>query len=228
MSKTSTRKNFFLDGPAGRLEAILEHPSADSPLGCAVVCHPHPKYGGTMNNKVAHTLARAFVREGFAVLRFNFRGTELSDGEYDAGIGELDDAVAALHWLQARYPGLPGWVSGFSFGAAIAVQAAMAVKVDGLISIAPAVNRFSAELAALPDIPWLVVQGDEDELVDVEEIVRWVNSLDPGPELLILPGAEHFFHGRLVELREALMAFVRKQQVWTSRTKKAGTSPALT
>ena len=208
MSKHPVSEKLFIDGPAGRLEAILERPGEGALEGCAVVCHPHPQHGGTMHNKVAHTLARAFVRSGFEVLRFNFRGTEQSEGLFDNGIGELDDALAALHWLSDRHPDLPIWLAGFSFGAAMAVKAAVVEPVDGLISVAPAISRFASGLETQPQCQWLIVQGDEDELVDIEETVAWVDSLEPGPELLVIEGAEHFFHGRLTELREAVMSFV--------------------
>ncbi|MDJ0908464.1 MAG: alpha/beta hydrolase [Woeseiaceae bacterium] len=210
MPKPPKTERLFLDGPAGRLEAILEMPD-DVPLsGLAVVLHPHPQHGGTMHNKVAHTLSRAFVRRNHAALRFNFRGTEASEGEYDAGNGELEDALAAIDWLMERQPGLPLWLGGFSFGAAIAIRAAISARVDGLVTIAPAVSRFANGLDTQPDCPWLVVQGDEDELVEVDETIDWVNGLEPGPELLVFEGAEHFFHGRLVELRDAIDDFVAR------------------
>ena len=164
-----------------------------------------------MHNKVAHTLARAFVRLGFRTLRFNFRGTEASEGSYDAGVGELDDALAAAEWLRAQDCNGPLWIAGFSFGAAIAVRAAEPARADGLVAIAPAIYRFARGLDAFPSCPMLVVQGDEDELVDVEETIEWVNGLEPGPELLVMEGAEHFFHGRLVELREAVIEFVQSK-----------------
>ena len=201
-------EKLFIDGPVGRLEAIVERPGEGALEGCAVICHPHPQHGGTMHNKVAHTLARAFVRSGYETLRFNFRGTEQSEGEYDEGVGELDDALAAIEWMRARHASYPLWLAGFSFGAAIAVKAAVATEVDGLISVAPAISRFASGLDSQPQCPWLIVQGDEDELVDVEETVAWVNGLDPGPELLIIGQGEHFFHGRLTELRQAVMDFV--------------------
>ena len=198
MSKHPVQENLFIAGPTGRLEAIIDRPGQGALEGCAVVCHPHPQHGGTMHNKVAHTLARAFVRSGFEVLR----------GSFDDGIGELDDALEALHWLSDRHPDLPIWLAGFSFGAAIAVKAAAAEHVDGLVSVAPAISRFAADLQTQPECPWLVVQGDEDELVDIDETVAWFDSLEPGPELLVMAGGEHFFHGRLTELREAIMEFV--------------------
>lgn len=201
-----------LSGPAGRLEAILETPADAAVHGAVVVCHPHPQHGGTMHNKVAHTLARSFVRMGFAALRFNFRGTEGSEGEYDHGDGELDDALAAREWLGAEYPGSPLWLAGFSFGAAIAIRAAIEVPADGLVTVAPAVERFAAALDGQPGCPWLIVQGDQDELVDIEATIAWLNTLAPGPELAVMAGAEHFFHGRLVELRELVAAFVQKKE----------------
>lgn len=201
---------FFIDGPVGRLEAVLESPKDPGGRGAVVVCHPHPQHGGTMHNKVVHTLARAFTRAGFTALRFNFRGTEGSEGEYDKGIGELDDAFAAIDWMRKRTPGEPLWLAGFSFGAAVSIRAAVATDVDGLVSIAPAVYRFANGLQSQPACPWLIVQGDEDELVEVDETIGWVNSLDPGPELLVMEGAEHFFHGRLVELRTAVEQFVTR------------------
>ena len=165
-----------------------------------------------MHNKVAHTLARAFVRVGFAALRFNFRGTEESEGTFDEGEGEVQDALAAIEWMRAQgsYPRL--WVAGFSFGAAIAVKAAVATELDGLISVAPAISRFAAGLKKQPGCPWLIVQGDQDELVDIDETLAWVNDLSPGPELSIIPDGEHFFHGRLIELRATVEDFVSRSE----------------
>lgn len=209
MATAPVSEKLFIEGPAGRLESILDEPRDGPVRGCAVVCHPHPQHGGTMHNKVAHTLARAFVRLGFRTLRFNFRGTEASEGSYDEGDGELDDALAAAAWLRAGGCDGPLWIAGFSFGAAIAVRAAEPARVDGVVAVAPAIYRFARGVARMPDCPFLVIQGDEDELVDVQETIEWVHGLEPGPELLVMPGAEHFFHGRLVELRDAVTAFVQ-------------------
>lgn len=210
-NRVSTDK-FFIEGAAGQLQSLLEEPTDAAPIGAVVVCHPHPQHGGTMHNKVAHTLARAFLRMGYAVLRFNFRGTEESEGQFDDGVGELDDALVAVDWMRERHPNVPMWLAGFSFGAAIAVRAATLVEVSGLISVAPAVTRVVGRLDDQPDCPWLVVQGDEDELVEVEATIGWLNSLQPGPELQVFGGVEHFFHGRLVDLRESVTAFVEKTQ----------------
>jgi alpha/beta superfamily hydrolase len=208
MSGPPQTERTFIDGPVGQLEAIVETPGDGAVSGCAVVCHPHPQHGGTMHNKVAHSLARSFVAQGFSTLRFNFRGTEASDGDFDDGIGELDDALAALAWMRSRVPAGPFWLAGFSFGAAIAIRAAVETDVSGLISVAPAVSRFANGLQDQPRCPWLVIQGDEDELVAIDETIDWINSLDEGPELLVVQGGEHFFHGKLIVVREAVRDFV--------------------
>jgi alpha/beta superfamily hydrolase len=197
-----------LDGPAGTLEALLEARDGAAPVANAVICHPHPVHGGSMDSKVVHTLARAFVSLGFRTLRFNFRGVGRSDGEYDDGRGELQDALAAIRWMRQSGPELPLWISGFSFGAAIAIRAAIETSPDGLISIAPAAARFANEMEIQPDCPWLIIHGDQDELVDVNETVEWMNELEPGPELTVFEDTTHFFHGKLVELRKAVEQFV--------------------
>src|SRR5450631_3483673 len=117
-------ESFFVDGPAGKLEALLEEPVEGSPVEAALVCHPHPLHGGTMHNKVVYRLARGLRNSGCVVLRFNFRGVNLSEGQYDHGVGEVDDALAGLTELRARYPHLPALVSGFSFGSRVALRLA--------------------------------------------------------------------------------------------------------
>ncbi len=208
MPKLPNSQTLELDGPAGKLEALLEAPQETDPVACAVICHPHPLHGGTMQNKVVHTLARGFIRQGFVALRFNFRGVNESEGSFDEGRGELEDTFVAIDHLSNKMPNLPLWIAGFSVGAAIAVHAAAARNPAGLISVAPAASRFAKTLSSQPECPWLILQGDRDELVDVEETIAWVNELDPGPELLILEDAEHFFHGKLVLLRDAVEAFI--------------------
>ena len=218
VNKSPLSQEISITGPAGKLEAIVETPVNIAAVGAVVVCHPHPQHGGTMHNKVVYTLARAFVRMGFTALRFNFRGTGTSEGEFDDGVGELEDAKAVLTWMRSEYVGGPQWLGGFSFGAAVALQAALEFPLNGLITVAPAVDRIASGLRGQPDCPWLIVQGDQDELVDIADTIDWVNGLNPGPELLVLPGAEHFFHGRLVQLREVVTNFVQK---------KAGANPGF-
>ena len=126
------------------------------------------------------------------------------------GVGELDDVLAAVAWMRGHSPELPLWLAGFSFGAALAVRAAVDVQPSGLISIAPAVSRFANNLATQPDCPWLIIQGDQDELVDIDETIDWINSLEPGPELEVFPDTGHFFHGKLIILRNAIENFIGK------------------
>lgn len=199
----------FIPGPAGRLEALIEEPSPDhSPAGVAVLCHPHPLHGGTLQNKVVHTLARTCNALGQVAVRFNFRGVGASDGAYAETIGETEDLLAVLEWVQQQWPGLPLWLGGFSFGAYVALRAADRCPVQQLITVAPAVNLFAKD--PLPEVQcdWLLVQGDQDEIVPYAQVMEWVASLERRPRILELPGAGHFFHGRLNELRERLLVML--------------------
>ncbi len=205
-------ENTSFDGPAGQLEGLLESMRDSAPVASAVICHPHPVHGGTMHNKVVHTLARAFIGQRFSVLRFNFRGTGQSEGEYDEGRGELLDALAAIRWMRERGRDLPVWLAGFSFGAAIAIRASLETEPEGLISVAPAVSRFIDNTHPQPDCPWLIIHGDQDEVVDIDETVEWVNKLEPGPELTVFRDTTHFFHGKLVLLRQAVEKFVEEHR----------------
>ena len=208
MSKRSRQETLTVAGPVGPLEALLETPADAPPNGIAVVCHPHPMHGGTMQNKVAHTLARAFTNSGLAALRFNFRGVGDSAGTFDEGRGEVEDVLAALAAARSRFTNRPVWLAGFSFGAAVSVLAAGIDEPSGLVSVAPAAKRFSARLPRQPSCPWLIVHAESDELIPIDESLDWVNSLQAGPELIVFPEASHFFHGRLVELRKTTEAFV--------------------
>jgi len=198
-----------IDGPAGPLEGRIEDPAPGAkPSVLGVVCHPHPLHGGTMQNKVVHTLGRAMQELGAPTLRFNFRGVGQSAGTYDAGIGELDDALAACAWMRQRWQCDELWLAGFSFGAAIALQAAARVAPAKLVTVAPPVGRLIVTPVERPSCPWLVVQGDRDELVDFASVQSWVAAFSDPPHLAVLGGAEHFFHGRLVELRARVIEFL--------------------
>lgn len=188
-----------IDGPAGRLEALLEDRGGDA-RHFGVICHPHPLYGGTLDNKVVHTLARALQEAGMPTLRFNFRGVGRSAGSFDEGRGETDDALAVIAWGRRRWPAAQLVLAGFSFGAAVALRAATAAGAAQLITVAPAVARLGTVLAQ-PPCPWLLVMGDADELVDCAEVRAWAARYEPPPVLRILAGVDHFFHGRLHELR---------------------------
>jgi uncharacterized protein len=194
-------------GQAGALEAIVEDPGVQGP-SYGVICHPHPLYGGTMDNKVVTTVARALQETGIPTLRFNFRGVGASAGEFDQGVGETADADAVAAWGAQRWAGRSLVIAGFSFGGYVALRLAQQRLPRYLITIAPAVQGFASS-TPVPDCPWLVVQGDADELVDPSAVIDWVNTLDPRPRLVVLPGVGHFFHGRLRELRDAVIDAIR-------------------
>jgi alpha/beta superfamily hydrolase len=192
-------------GPAGAIEALLEDPQRAPRTGFGVICHPHPLHGGTMQNKVVHTLARALQELGLPTLRFNFRGVGESEGVYDEGRGESADALAVIHWGRARWPDTPLVLAGFSFGAMVALRIAAAAQPARLITVAPPVTRQQLQDIAPPLCPWLIVQGEADELVDYREVQAWAVRFNPPPLLRLLPGVDHFFHGRLHELRAAVI-----------------------
>jgi uncharacterized protein len=192
-----------ISGPSGALEAVVED-SGTAGSRYAVVCHPHPLFGGTMENKVVTTLGRAMQEIGIPTLRFNFRGVGRSEGVYDEGQGETADAAAVASWGAARWPGRQLVIAGFSFGSYVALRLAQELPASQLVTIAPPVARFDFSDMRVPACPWLIVQGDADDVVDPQGVVDWVNGLKPQPRLIIMPGVGHFFHGRLHELRAAV------------------------
>jgi uncharacterized protein len=205
-------------GPAGALQALIETPAAKAgePHGVAafgVVCHPHPLYGGTLDNKVVYTLARAFQQRGAPAVRFNFRGVGESVGSHDEGRGEAADALAVIDWGRRRWPDAAVWLAGFSFGGAVAVRIAAQAKAARLVAVAPGIDRLEAAGAAPPLCPWLIVQGDADDVVPPETVLSWARALEaaPGvrpPQVEVLRGAGHFFHGRINELRDVVVGFM--------------------
>ena len=208
-SRPSRPEAVEIPGPAGPLEALVEDPGGE-PRALAVVCHPHPLYQGTMRNKVVHTLARAANGCGAPSVRFNFRGVGASAGGWDEGRGETEDALAVIEWARARWPGRGLWLAGFSFGAFVALRAAGSARPDALVTVAPPVQRFP--LGETPEVgaPWLLVQGEADELVDHRQVVAWAQARRPAPQLALLPGTSHFFHGRLGELQQVVQDFLQR------------------
>ncbi|HTP40288.1 MAG TPA: alpha/beta fold hydrolase [Steroidobacteraceae bacterium] len=197
-------------GPAGELEALREEPPEVAGAGIAVLCHPHPQHGGTMQNKVVHTLARACHELGMATLRFNYRGVGSSDGSYDGGRGETDDVRAVVARARALWPERELTLAGFSFGAMVALQAAPATHPARMISVAPAVTRGEFGAIARPAADWLVLMGDADEVVDPAAVRRWVAAFPDPPAFVNLPGAGHFFHGRLTELKALVQDWLKR------------------
>jgi alpha/beta superfamily hydrolase len=199
-----------IEGPAGALEVLLEDPHsqamADEPRsGFGVVCHPHPLYGGSMLNKVVHMLARGLQEQGLATLRFNYRGVGLSEGQYDQGRGETADALAVIAWGRARWPQVPLTLAGFSFGSMVALMAAPTARPVRMITVAPAVSNASYAAIEQPRCPWLIVQGEADEVVDYHAVVEFAARFSPPPVLRLLPGVDHFFNGHLPQLLEAVL-----------------------
>jgi alpha/beta superfamily hydrolase len=197
----------LIAGAAGDIELIVDLPAA-APRAVAVCCHPHPLFGGTLTNKVIHTVARSFTTQGAVAVRFNFRGVGASQGAHDDGIGETDDLVTVAEWARSRWPDLPLWLGGFSFGSYVALRGAARLAPALLVTVAPPVGRWDFSSIAAPTCPWLVVQGSEDELVPAAGVVAWAQALQPAVRIAMLDGATHFFHGRLHELQDAASAFV--------------------
>lgn len=197
----------IFNGPAGRLEGRYSGPPDDtSPI--ALVLHPHPQYGGTMNNKVVYNLYQSFVQRDFAVLRFNFRGVGRSQGEYDGGTGELSDAAAALDWLQSFNANARAcWIAGYSFGAWISMQLLMRrPEISGFISVSPPANMFDFTFLAPCPASGLIVHGSRDETVPEEDVSNLANRLKQQRGIEIdyrkIPGATHFYedkHDRLIK-----------------------------
>ncbi|TFG87185.1 MAG: alpha/beta hydrolase [Chromatiales bacterium] len=203
------REALTLDGPAGCLEALLDTPSGPLAAAVAVVCHPHPQHQGTMLNKVVHTLSRALNDLSIPVVRFNFRGVGASEGAYADGFGETEDVLVVADWATARFPGADLWLAGFSFGAAVAIRAALSTTCAQLISVAPPVARMASLLdGKRPACPWLLIQGTADEIVAAIDVQDWARTLDPPPDLVLLPDVDHFFHGRLTLLRDTVVGRV--------------------
>jgi alpha/beta superfamily hydrolase len=208
---------FSLPGPAGVLEVLAEPPEPDKRRPAVViVCHPLPTHGGTLRNKVVHMTARALRELGLYTVRFNFRGVGASEGEFDNGFGETDDLLAVVDWVQRVLPDCELWLAGFSFGSYVAARASQKVKVRQLISIAPPVHHYDFEALERPDCPWLIIQGDEDDVVPPDEVYKWAEAIEPEPQLVRMEETDHFFHRRLMDLRGVIKNGVRHQLPETS------------
>jgi len=198
----------FIDGPCGQLEALYLD-VADA-RGAVLICHPNPVQGGTMLNKVVSTLQRTARDAGYVTLRFNYRGVGQSAGSHDMGAGEVADAEAAAAWLQAKHPGLPMVLMGFSFGGFVATGLAgrlesAGVELQHLFMIAPAVMRLTSEYPLPQRCPITLVQPDSDEVVDPQLVYEWSDALSRPHELLKVAECGHFFHGKLTDLKDLLL-----------------------
>lgn len=198
-------ESLFIAGPAGRLEALLEEPEDRAPVEAALVMHPHPRHGGTMHNKVVYRIARGLRRAGCVALRFNYRGVNLSQGVYDDGEGELEDARACLSYLRSRYPELPFTLAGFSFGSRIALRLGCGgAGARRLIAAGfPTIYHDRAYLEACT-VPRVFVQSTHDEFGPVDQLRPFVESLPEPKTLVLIEAGDHFFAGALPELEQQI------------------------
>lgn len=204
-------------GPVGPLEARLEF-ADDSPAVprvFGVACHPHPLYGGAMDNKVTHVLARSMTECDAPAFRFNFRGVGASAGTFDNGRGEAEDLAAVVAEGRRRFPGAALWLGGFSFGAFVVLRGALSLAPAKLVAVAPPVARFELGSVVHPDCDWMLAQGDADDVVPPEAVLAWAAEQPHTPHgrpprVHVIPGAGHFFHGKLHELKPLVVDFLRQ------------------
>ena len=196
--KLSAEERLLLPGPAGNLEVRVNDPG-EQRRGLALIAHPHPLYGGTLDNKVVQTLAKTFFAQSCVAVRMNFRGVGASDGVFDEGRGEAEDWIIIAQAMRVRFGELPLALAGFSFGAFVQSRVAEQLRPQRLVLVAPAVGRFP--VAAVPE-DTLVVHGEEDDVVPLADVLNWARP--QALPVVVLPGAGHFFHGRLIELARIL------------------------
>jgi uncharacterized protein len=197
-------KKFYLDGNAGRMECLLDLPD-EAPKGIALVAHPHPLYGGTMENKVAQTLARTFVSLGYAAARFNFRGVGESEGVHDHGIGETDDMALMLSHMQEQYPGVPVALTGFSFGTFVQARLQQRLADEGrpaqrLVLVGTAAGKWD-----VPAVPadTILIHGELDDTITLQQVFDWARPQDL--PVIVIPGSDHFFHRKLGHIKKLVM-----------------------
>ena len=193
-----------IQGPAGRLDALLEEPES-SPRAAVVFGHPHPQYGGTMHTKVVYQAAKAFGRIGCAALRFNFRGAGTSEGAFSGGEGELADFRAALDFMRERYPSVPLWAGGMSFGAWVGLAAGAAdARVSTLIGIAPPISRYDFDSVAESTKAKFFIQGERDEVCPLKDLREFYARAEEPKELVVIDAADHLFDGKVSEVADAI------------------------
>lgn len=200
----------FIEGPAGPLECLMTEGLAPQKPITALLCHPHPQFSGTMNNKVVTTLMQTCRDLGMSSIRFNFRGVGQSAGSYADGEGELQDCLAIVNWIKQQRPADAILLAGFSFGGCIALRAAAQIAPIGLITIAPPVKKMHCATTPVISCPWIMIQGEKDETVSPESVYQFVAQRSENIHLIRLPHAEHFFHGQLTMLKETLTEAIQK------------------
>lgn len=198
---------YLIDGDVGKIQLRMTRPGDFSVSKWVVLSHPHPQFGGTMDNKVVTTLERSFQRLGFGTVAYNFRGIDASEGSYDGGEGEQADLQAVVTWLRQNEDISHLMLAGFSFGGYIALKQADVLKADELCIVAPPVSMMDFSQVA-PTMPWTLIQGGQDEVIDAKEVLDWLWRLPNQPDLYWRAEASHFFHGQLVWLKKVIaMAF---------------------
>lgn len=205
-------KKFSLTGHAGKMECLLDLPDG-APVGIALVAHPHPLYGGTMENKVAQTLARTFVTLGYATARFNFRGVGESEGVHDDGRGEVDDMGVMLDYMQQQYPGLPVALSGFSFGTFVQAQFQQRLIAEGRAAERLVLVGTAAGKWPMPPVPQdtILIHGELDDTITLTQVFDWARPLDI--PVVVIPGADHFFHRKLGHIKQLVVQLWRRNNV---------------
>jgi uncharacterized protein len=207
-------ESHFIPGPAGRLEALLEEPEhLPAPSHAVLVCHPHPRHGGTMHNKVVYRIARAFRRAGAVVLRINFRGVNLSEGVYDNGVGEVEDARAALDWLRQRYPRLPWSLAGFSFGSRVILRLGCqdCPGAQRLVAVGfPTSWAAGFEFLETCPAPKLFVHSTNDQFGPRDQMQQLFDRIAPPKQLIFVPAADHFFADALDTFEQALASAIAR------------------
>ncbi len=204
------KTHFLLPGPAGDLEVMTTFPEAAELKGVSIICHPDPRQEGAMHNKVVTILSQAFNHAQLATVRFNFRGVGASAGTYGDTVGELADLQAVLAWVKTVLPAQDIWLAGFSFGSYISALAAQKIQPRGLISIAPPVNHYDFNQFTDITCPWLVIQGDQDEVVPFGQVQTWATKPPSPLKFIVMQDVSHFFHGRLIELREHIESWLQE------------------
>lgn len=202
----------FINGSEGRIEGRYHHSEVKgAPI--VLVLHPHPLYGGTMNNKIVYRLYHTFVQQGFSVLRFNFRGVGKSQGKYDEGVGELSDAATALDWLQTQNPDASTcWIAGFSFGAWISLQLLMRrPELEGFVAVSPPANLYDFTFLAPCPSQGLITQGDKDDVVTEDSVSKFVSRLGNNAEYRVVSGADHYYRGVEEELGGIVSEYVERR-----------------
>lgn len=209
-------QDIFISGPVGHIQAVIHQGDEEGSLAprnlLAIICHPHPLHGGTMDNKVVTTLMRTYRDLGIHVLRFNFRGVGKSEGSFDSAIGEVDDLLAVIAWAKQQLPQSPLLLAGFSFGSSIAAQASYQIDaLQHLTLVAPPVERYPYDRDGQFPNALVVIQGDKDERVIADGVYQWVAALKSPTELVRYPGAGHFFHGYLTQMKNDLTQVLLRQ-----------------